>query len=96
MLRTYSTYIGPGRFAESPFQCRRSNAGGVSPFQVIVDDVIPHELVGAQARERAGELAAAHALPGEQCRFPRRQCLACNVDADVARIREVEHGGEEA
>jgi hypothetical protein len=29
----YSTYIGPGRFAESPFQCRRSNAGGVSPFR---------------------------------------------------------------
>ena len=31
-------------------------------LQVVADDVVPDELVGAQARERAGELAAVHAL----------------------------------
>ena len=31
-------------------------------LQVVADDVIPDEIVGAQARERAGELAAVHAL----------------------------------
>ena len=64
-------------------------------LEVIVDDVVPDEVVGAEAREGAGELGAVHALPREQRRLARRQQLARHIDADLARIREVEHRREE-
>ena len=65
-------------------------------FEIVADDVVPDQLVGAKACKGAGELSAEDAAPGTQHRLARIQRLARYVDADVARIGEVEHGCEQS
>ena len=61
------------------------------PFQIIIDDIVPHELDDAQACERARKLVAMHALSSEKRRLARRERIARDIDFDLAGIGKVEH-----
>src|SRR5207245_2643512 len=65
------------------------------PFEVVAHDVVPYELVGAQAREGAGELAAVDTFAAQECRLARSEKLARHVDADLARVGEIKHRRKE-
>ena len=86
----------PRQVGASAFQYSRSNAGGVLALEVVVHDVRPDEVVGAQAgerRRRARCPAGCRRSPMVASRVAHGGLV--DEDADVAGVGEVEHRREE-
>src|SRR5262245_58272617 len=67
---------------------------GLTPFEIITDHVRPNEIVSAQSRKYKSKLAARHNATLPDRLLARGHACFVDQEPDLARFREVEHGGE--
>ena len=82
--------IGAVRVPEQQIERRRRLA-----LEVAVDDVLPHQIVGAERRERERKLLTLHDAALADRGFARGHALLRHQRSDFAGIREVEHRGQQ-
>ena len=63
--------------------------------QVVVDHVGPDQIVGAQAGEHEGEVLPGQDAAGADGRLARRDARLVDEQADLTRLREIQHRREE-
>jgi hypothetical protein len=80
---------------ESLFQYSRSNGGGVSPFEVIADDVVPHQVVGPQEAEGGREVLPLEHAATAQLHLAVLDHVLVDEDVQHAGFGEVQQRGEQ-
>src|SRR5262245_19407349 len=66
----------------------------LAPFQIVADHVRPDQVVSAQRVEHEGQLATRKDAARADRVLACRQARLVDQQADIARVREIQHGGE--